>query len=287
MRWDRTRIGVSAADAAPDTAPILLLGTVEENLRNAARLGYGAIELHTREKKNWEAQRIRELESETGVKIAMLVTGRLATVGQCTLADDRPYVSRMAMDCMRRYIDMAAEIQAGLVIGWVRGSIQETGTRESYIQRLTESFCALDDYAAECHVPLNIEGINRYETNVFRTAKETVDFIRTNGLKSTYVHLDTFHMNIEEENLTEAITYAGETLGYFHISDNNRRYPGSGMIDFQSVFAALEAINYQGFITVECLPVPDHTTAARKAIQYIYACIDRNGGQGDREPPLQ
>jgi sugar phosphate isomerase/epimerase len=79
-------------------------------------------------------------------------------------------------------------------------------------------------------------------------------------------------MNISESNPVTAIRSCGERLGYFHVADNTRLYPGSGMLDFRSYFSALNEIGYKGFIAVECLPYPDGETAARKALEYLRQC---------------
>lgn len=76
-------------------------------------------------------------------------------------------------------------------------------------------------------------------------------------------------MNISENNPIQSILSCGERLGYFHVADNTREYPGSGTLDFKSYFSALEKINYSGFVSVECLPIPDGQTAAKKALNYL------------------
>ena len=85
----------------------------------------------------------------------------------------------------------------------------------------------------------------------------------------TKIHMDTFHMNIEEVSICKAITKYKDFLGYFHIADSNRMYPGCGHIDFIKIKDALLSINYKGFIVLECLPIPDGQTAAQNALSYI------------------
>ena len=99
-----------------------------------------------------------------------------------------------------------------------------------------------------------------------------MDFITRHDLDQFFVHLDTFHMNIEEHNPYEAIRKCGKKLGYFHVADNTRRYPGSGQLDFKRILAALYEIDYDGYIAVECIPDPDRETTARKAIEHLIAC---------------
>lgn len=266
MDW---KFALSSADEAPLCAPILLRGNICENLRKAAKLGYDGLEVHTRETAEVDINRIKATCEETGVKIASLVTGRLNTEGKCNLMDDVPYVMNAAIEGMKKYIDLAAELETDIIIGWVKGNVPEGKTREKYLSRLGKNIGILSEYANVKKVRLNLEVINRYEVNVFTTAKETLEFINRHDLKNCFVHLDTFHMNIEEKDSVEAIKMCGKQLGYIHFADNNRCYPGSGQIDFRKIIKSLKEINYQGYLAVECLPYPDSDTAAIEALECL------------------
>ncbi len=263
------KYALSSADAAPDTAPILLCGDVTDNLLKASELGYDAIEVHIRETAKLDYENIKAAEKKTGTKVAMVVTGRLNTEGKCNLMDDSPYVNKAALEGMKKYIDMASKLDADIVIGWVKGNVNNENRREKYMNHLAENLKILDKYGEKNNVKLNLEVINRYEVNVFKTAKETVDFIEKYNLNNCYVHLDTFHMNIEESDPIEAIRLCGNKLGYFHLADNNRKYPGNGQINFENILRALEDINYDGYLSIECLPYPDRKTAALNSINYL------------------
>jgi len=269
IKLKKWRYAISTADDAPLSAPILLKGSIPENLKLAASLGYDAIELHTRPDEVYDYDEIRNSEATSGIKLAMIITGRLNTEGQCSLVDDAPYVVDAAMNCMRDYIDMAGKIGADIVIGWVKGNIPPGKKREIYMGRLARNLRALAQYASQHNVKLNLEVINRYEVNIFTTAEETMEFIETNKIDNLYVHLDTFHMGIDECDPIKAIHRCRGKLGYIHLADNTRQYPGSGLVDFKRILAALEEIDYDGWLSVECLPKPDEITAAKKAIRYM------------------
>lgn len=263
------KYAVSAADEAPDTAPILLKGDVCENLKIAARLGYDAIELHTREDDDYDYNKIRETEKNCGVKLEMIITGRLNTEGGCNLIDDAPYIAEAAMRRMKDYIDMAEKVGAHIVIGWVKGNVPPGGKRAKYIRRLAANLRILADYGAKRNVRLNLEVLNRYESNIFTTADEIMEFIENYGIHNLYVHLDTFHMGIDECDPVKAIHRCIGKIGYFHLADNSRQYPGSGQFDFKRIVTALEDVGYDGYLSVECLPKPDGVTAAKEALSYM------------------
>ena len=263
------KFAVSSADEAPATAPILLQGTVEENLQTASNLGCDAIEVHTREDVELDYEAIRAAYQRTGARVSMVITGRLNTEGMCSLVADEPYIVSATMDGMRQYIDMAQKLEADIVIGWVKGNVPKGGKREKYLDRLAKNLRVLASYGAERNVKLNLEVINRYEVNIFTTARETMDFLEKYQLDNCYVHLDTFHMGIDECDPVEAIRLCRGKLGYFHLADNSRRYPGSGQFDFSCMLNALEEIGYDGYLSVECLPWPTGEEAAQRALMFL------------------
>jgi len=100
-------------------------------------------------------------------------------------------------------------------------------------------------------VTLNLEIVNRFETNLLNTAAQGLAFIRDTGMENIFLHLDTFHMNIEEADPAKAIRIAGNSLGYFHVGESHRGYLGDGSIDFPAIFDALVEIGYDDFVTFE------------------------------------
>ena len=109
----------------------------------------------------------------------------------------------------------------------------------------------LADYTAELGINIDLEVVNRYETNIMNTGIEGLAFLDDVNRPNAFIHLDTYHMNIEEDGLQKSVLAAGERLGYVHIGESHRGYLGTGNVDFDSFFAALKKINYQGPITFE------------------------------------
>ena len=111
--------------------------------------------------------------------------------------------------------------------------------------------CDLAQVAKTLGINLGIEGVNRYETNLLNTGAQVLRFIDEVGEDNVYVHLDTFHMNIEEADPVGAIELCGDRLGYFHVNENHRGYLGSGTIAFAPQFRALARIGYDKTIAFE------------------------------------
>ena len=267
------QFALSSADEAHLTAPILLRGDLRHNLIQASQLGYNALEIHTRETVLWDFPAIETVMLEYNMRISAIVTGRLNTEGRVNLIDDVPYITQSAVTGMQQYIEMAERFKTDIVVGWVKGKIPAGSNEKKYMDRLSYHLQILNEYAGERGVRLFLEVINRYETNIFNTSEATVEFIDKNNLGNCFVHLDTFHMGIDETDPVEAIKLCGNKLGYMHFADNTRSYPGSGQFDFHRIIKALEDIGYDGYLSVECLPKPDGITAARYAIKNLMECI--------------
>ena len=105
--------------------------------------------------------------------------------------------------------------------------------------------------ASDLGVVLAVEVINRYETNLLNTAVQAREFLADVGSSNLKIHLDSFHMNIEEPSMTAAVATAGDELAYVHIGESHRGYLGSGTIAFTELFRALAASGFDGPITFE------------------------------------
>jgi len=109
----------------------------------------------------------------------------------------------------------------------------------------------LADYAADKGINIDLEVVNRYETNIMNTGIEGLAFLDEVNRSNAYLHLDTYHMNIEEDGMEKSVLAAKDRLGYVHIGESHRGYLGTGNVNFEKFFAALRKINYRGPITFE------------------------------------
>lgn len=115
----------------------------------------------------------------------------------------------------------------------------------------TEAIAAAGDAAKAAGVDLVLEVVNRFETNLLNTTAQGLKFLDDTGSDHVRLHLDTFHMQIEEANPAAALRLAGDKVGYFHIGESNRGYLGDGTIDFDLIFDALLDINYDRDVVFE------------------------------------
>jgi D-psicose/D-tagatose/L-ribulose 3-epimerase len=110
--------------------------------------------------------------------------------------------------------------------------------------------------AEDCGVLFCLEVLNRFEHFLMNTTEEGIEFAKRVGSPNCKIHLDTFHMNIEEDSFGEAILKAGSWLGHFHLGEANRRPPGWGRMPWTEIFGALHTINYPGALVMEPFLVP-------------------------------
>ncbi|MGE5574124.1 MAG: sugar phosphate isomerase/epimerase family protein [Bacteroidota bacterium] len=192
------------------------------------------------------------------------------------LANPDPEVREKAVAYLRKCVDFACDVGAHLIIvvpsaaGKTRpvgdhwdGEAWENAYRDEWAYAV-ESVRQAARYAGERGVLLAIEPINRYESYLVNTAEQGMRFISEVGSESVKLHLDTFHMNIEESDPIRAVRSAGDSLVNVHISDSNRQAVGRGHFDFGALMRTLKEMGYDGPLTLEPLPpVPDPFIAMR------------------------
>lgn len=120
--------------------------------------------------------------------------------------------------------------------------------------------------AADHGVTLAIEPLNRFETDLVNTAKQVKQLVRDVDLPSVRIHLDTFHMHIEEKSIYDAILLAGSDLVYLDASESDRGTPGTGQVGWQELARALHDIGYRGDCIIESFTPACETIADAAAI---------------------
>ncbi len=159
-----------------------------------------------------------------------------------------------AIEHLTAALDKASEIGAVALTGVTFGGTNErTGfppTEREY-DNLSRALGAAARHAKTLGLQFGIEAVNRYESHLINSAQQAVDMVERIGLDNVFVHLDTFHMNMEEKGLANGIIAARDHLKYMHMSESDRGTPGFGNIAWDEIFAALAAIGFKGLLTLE------------------------------------
>ena len=277
-------IGLAISPRPSGFAPLLFAGALEEGLDVAAKLGFAVVELSLRSPEDVETGRLASMLSENQLGLAGIATGQACLFDSLCLASPDPGVRAAAMGRLSGAVELAARFGAAVIVGGIRGRL--VGSHSEQASQRAGAVAAIRDcarLAAGLGVTLLLEPINRYETNFVNTAEEGLTLLNEIGAPSMKLLLDTFHMNIEERNLGDAVRSAGDRLGYVHIADSNRQAPGQGHLDFAEVVDALDQIAYRGPLVAEVMPIPDDVGAAQLTAQFWTRITDEDrstGGMG-------
>ncbi|MHC4124777.1 MAG: sugar phosphate isomerase/epimerase family protein, partial [Planctomycetota bacterium] len=118
-------------------------------------------------------------------------------------------------------------------------------------QYSADSLRQIAQFAKGLGVTVGLEPVNRYETYLVNTCQQALKLKEMIGEDNVKIHLDTYHMNIEEKSFYEATKLAGKDLIHYHLCENDRGIPGTGLVDWDDIFKALSEINYQGYAALE------------------------------------
>ena len=163
-------------------------------------------------------------------------------------------VRAAGLEYLRRCVDVTAEIGAPLFSGVIFGMHgkrqRERPGREEW-QWSAECLARLAEHPADAGITLGVEPVNRYESPLINTCEQAVELADMIGAANVGIHLDTYHMNIEEKSWAEPVALAGERLCHFHLCENDRGIPGTGLVGWEELFGALGKLHYDGYAGLE------------------------------------
>jgi D-psicose/D-tagatose/L-ribulose 3-epimerase len=221
----------------------------EKAILQSAELGFDLIEIPALDPSTIDAPFTRKLLERHGLGC----TVSLGLDSSTDISSGNPVKIKAGQARLQHALNVAAELQATHLCGVLYSALAKyfEPPTEAGISGAIDTLRAIADSAASHGITLGLEVVNRYETNVLNTAAQAVAFVSRIGARNVKVHLDTYHMNIEEADIEKALIDTGDMLGYFHIGESGRGYLGAGNVDFRSVFRGLAKIRYAGPITFE------------------------------------
>lgn len=225
----------------------------EEGLRKAfrgtAEAGFDLIELPIFAPTQWNVALTRSLAAEYGLAI----TASLGLTDDVDISSEDPEVVHRGEQHLSAVLDVLREIEGTHLCGVIYGAMKKhmRPVREAEVQHGQEVLGRLAAKGADLGIQLALEVVNRYETNILNTASQAVDYVREVGSENLGVHLDTYHMNIEESDMFQPVIASAERLEYVHVGESHRGYLGTGSVDFSTFFRALTHIEYTGPIVFE------------------------------------
>lgn len=238
-------LGIHALVFTGGTTP----SQIDRAVEGAAAAGYDILELSLHDADNLDVASARQTIAGAGLDV---VTSRGLSMDANISSEDLAIVARgerLLYDSLQITHDLGGHLLTGaLYSAFGNPGFRLTPQGRANVVAVLKNLAV---EAANRQMKLGLEVCNRYETNVVNTAAAALDLADDIGADNVVIHLDIYHMNIEEDDFVRPIRLADDRLGYVHIGENHRGYLGSGHLDFESFFHALTDINYAGAVTFE------------------------------------
>jgi D-psicose/D-tagatose/L-ribulose 3-epimerase len=218
----------------------------EKVIRGASEAGLDFVEIPLLHPDSMDVSGTRELLDRYGIGCT------------CSLGLPRAAHLPFAPEAAERFLQAAVDVTAALGSDALSGAIYThlgTLTRkpptEDELAAVARVIKSVARYAAKQGVSLGIEAINRYETYLINLASQADEMVSRIDEGNVFIHLDTYHMNIEEKGFYDPIVGTGSRLRYIHLSESDRGTPGTGNVHWDDVFRGLKAVEYDGRLVME------------------------------------
>jgi D-psicose/D-tagatose/L-ribulose 3-epimerase len=229
-------------------------GDYKYYIRKVAKLGFDILEIAAGSLMNFSDDQLAELRSCAEENNITLTVG-YGPSKEHNLASSDPNVFANAnafyTDLFKRLYKINAHILCGAIYSYWPVDYSKPVDKKGDWERSIKNLRKISNVASDCGVDVCLEVLNRFETYLINTAEEAVTYVKQVDRPNVKIHLDTFHMNIEEDSIGEAIRTAGSYLGHFHTGECNRKVPGKGRVPWHEVADALHDVNYQGAVVME------------------------------------
>jgi len=273
------KLSVAIADEFADQSAFVVWRGFEESIRKAKACGYHGVELALKSRDDVKGINLDRLLSQHDMEVSCISTGQVFSARGLFFTNPDASAQKSITEIFIGLIDLAKNYGCAVNIGRARGYVAHGRSLEQTKSQFASAFIPVCAYAEKQSVTLIIEPVNRYEINFINTIDQGADLIRTIPFKNIGLMPDVFHMNIEEAGMADSLIKHAPDIRYIHFADSNRHYPGGGHLDFHEVFRALQSMDYQGWGSVEILPLPTPDIAAEKAASYLLPLMAKYGSK--------
>ena len=267
------KIALTATPNPVKFSPILYCGPVAAAFKKAAEYGYDGVEIHLRDVGDISVPELLKLKKDYKLDVTTLGTGIAAFEYGISFSDKDPAVRKRAVEHVKKFITVAGELGSAVTIGLMTGKAGKGEDRAARIEAAYECLAECRASAEKAGIMLLLEAINRYESDYIMLQEEAVTAAKKAGGAPIKILSDIYHMNIEEVYIVGTIRKFAKEIGYVHFADSNRHYIGEGHTDYAAVVKALKEVGYSGYISFECLPIPDPDTTAKTSIANLKKCL--------------
>jgi len=213
-------------------------------------LGLDFIEIPLMVLEDFDVDAISKRLSKIGLDV---VTSTVLTENT-DITSDKPEIRAKGVEylkaCAKATHDVGGTSLSGVIYSQHTKATRERPTEQTW-KLSAECLKKVAQYAKPLGVTIGLEPVNRYETYLVNTCEQALKLIDMIGENNMKIHLDTYHMNMEEKSFYEATKLAGDKLVHYHLCENDRGIPGTGLVDWDGIFKALAEIKYQGYAALE------------------------------------
>lgn len=223
-------------------------------IKKVARLGFDILEIACTPLVEFSEQQLAEIRLIAEDHGITLTAGHgpsarhnLASADPTVRAEGHAFY----VDLLQRLDKMNTRILCGGIYSYWPIDYTRPLDKPSDWARSVESIRKLAPVAADLGIVLGLEVMNRFDNYILNTAEEGIDFLRQVDHDNVKLHMDTFHMNIEEDSIGGAIRLAGKDLAHIHVCEGNRKLPGEGRFPWREFTDALHDIEFTGNLIME------------------------------------
>jgi len=242
-------------------APVWDLDRIERRIEELREYGIGLLEVPLLRPEEIDTKRSRAFANRWGMELVCSL-GLPRTLDVVERPDE-------GLDFLTPAFKVSAEVGSSMLGGVTYGTIGKT-TGRAPTKREIDGICRFLERAARLartfNLRVGIEPCNRYETHLVNRGIDAARIIERIGAENLFIHLDTYHMHIEEESFEAGFKAAEPYLGYVHVSEANRGVPGKGMLNWPAMMKAMADIGYKGAVTLESMNHVDVDIAGGLAV---------------------
>ncbi len=229
--------------------------------------GFETVEIPVEDPSHIDPAKVKAAADKAGLKIGSIC----ACMGPGRDLRGSAKDQKTGSDYIRTLIDQAVILGCPSVIGPLYSVVgligpHDDAEKKQQFDLVVKNLKPLAKYAESKGIQLCIEPLNRFETDFLNTCDQGLKLIKAVNSPAVKLHLDTFHMNIEEKNQAAAILKAGQHLAHFHACGSDRGTPGGDHIDWKAIVPALKKIGYQGDVVIESFTTDVKVIARAAAI---------------------
>lgn len=221
--------------------------------RKAKKAGFDVLEVGAGDLLDMTDAQLEELKA-TATELGLEISANLGPPKDKDVSSADPAIREAGVkflcDIMHQMVKIDCKILIGALYNCWPYDFKDLD-KEGLWKRAVEGMQKVGDEADRLGITIALEVLNRFETLLLTDASEGVQFCRDVNRKSVKVLLDTFHMNIEEDDLPAAIRATGEWLAHLHVGEGNRKLPGMGHLDWNAIGDALKDIGFDGMVVME------------------------------------